>query len=136
MGCPNGAATSGSLAIRLLLIEDNAVLAEATADFLRSAGLDVRLSESGEAGLKVAVAFQPQIVLCDFRLPDMSGLEVVRALRRNPSTKNVLVALHSALDEEDVMAIEENEVNLFLPKPMTAERLEELLTVFRGFQAA
>jgi CheY-like chemotaxis protein len=140
MGYPNRAPICRSPVIRLLLVEDNAVLAEATAEFIRSAGLDVRIAESGAAALQAALAFQPQIVLCDLRLPDMSGLKVARAVRRNPSTKDVLVALHTALDEDDVRSYESadeaNAINLFLPKPITTERLEQLITALQSLRAA
>jgi DNA-binding response OmpR family regulator len=127
-----GLATSCHLrGIRLLLIEDNAPLAEATADFIASAGLEVCVADCGKAGLQTAIAFQPQIVMCDLRLPEMSGLEIARALRRNARTKDILFVLHTSMDETDIEVFEgrvdRNEINLFLPKPITAERLDELI---------
>src|SRR5215471_3056514 len=107
MGYPIRAELRDSPVVRLLLIEDNAPFAEATADFIRSAGLDVRVAASGEAGLQAAAAFQPDVVMCDLRLPDMSGLEVALAVRRKASTRDVLVVLHTALDEDDVRRFED-----------------------------
>jgi CheY-like chemotaxis protein len=118
-------------AVRLLLVEDHAALAEVTAEFLRELGLEVQIAKSGEQALEKAVAFLPDIVLCDMRLPDMSGLDVAGALRANPKTKGVLIALHTAMDNVDIHLLEREThakaVNLFLSKPITEEKLERLL---------
>jgi CheY-like chemotaxis protein len=117
--------------IRVLLIEDHVPLAEGTAEFLRSRGMDVEIARSGEAGLVLAAAFKPEIILCDLRLPDMPGLEVVRHLRAGPNTKDALIAVHTAMDEMDIRSlrrlVDANEVNLFVSKPMTEEKVEKLL---------
>jgi CheY-like chemotaxis protein len=115
---------------RLLLIEDNAPLAEITAEFLRDAGLAVRIVESGEEALAMAGVFQPEIILCDLCLPDMSGLDVARALRANPDTRHTLFALHSGMSDMDLRAlqreIDADEVNFFLSKPLTQQKLDSL----------
>jgi CheY-like chemotaxis protein len=114
-----------------LLVEDHAALAEVTAEFLRELGLEVQIAQSGEQALETAVVFLPDIVLCDMRLPDMSGLDVAGALRANPKTKGVLIALNTAMDDVDIHLLEReaqaNAVNLFLSKPITEEKLERLL---------
>jgi CheY-like chemotaxis protein len=117
---------------RLLLVEDNAPLAEITAEFLGDAGLEVRIVESGEEALAMAGVFQPEIILCDMRLPDMSGLDVARALRANPNTKYAVFALHSAISDVELRALQRelnaDEVNLFLSKPLTQQKLDSLLS--------
>src|SRR6188474_712649 len=102
---------------RVLLIEDHAELAEATAELMRGEQLEVRIASTGGSGLEMAETFQPEIVLCDIRLPDMTGLEVARALRAIPETKDALIAIHTALSESDLRTFEleaDTAVNLFL----------------------
>ena len=114
----------------MLLIEDNAELAEATAEFLRSEGLEVLIAATGNSGLEMAEAFQPEIVLCDISLPDMAGLDVARVLREAPGTKDALIVMHTALSERDLRTFERQpveSVNLFLPKPLTPEKLDTIL---------
>ena len=114
----------------LLLIEDHADLAKATAEFLRLLGLDVQIAGSGNQALKMAPAFRPLIVVLDLSLPDMSGLEVVRRLRADPKTKHALLAVSTGMAQADIEAIEEdsaNGVDLFLSKPITKGDIEELL---------
>lgn len=116
---------------RLLLVEDHLPLAEVTAEFLRYAGLEVRIAESGQEALQAAIAFRPEIVMLDMRLPDMSGLDVARALRSNPHTKNALLAVYTAMSDRDIRTVQSqipaNEVNLFLTKPLAQEDVDKLL---------
>jgi CheY-like chemotaxis protein len=115
---------------RLLLIEDHAPLAEATAEFMRVMGLDVRIASSGEEALHIAAVFQPEIVLCDLSLPDMPGLHLVETLRRAPGTSDALIAIHTAMSEGDLGALQEHargSVDLCLSKPLTPGKLAALL---------
>jgi len=116
---------------RVLLIEDHAEMAEATAEFMRSKRLEVLIASTGGTGLEMAKAFQPEIVLCDISLPDMTGIEVSRALRAIPEAKDALIAIHTALGENDLRMFEREagaSVNLFLSKPLTPEKLDRILT--------
>jgi CheY-like chemotaxis protein len=116
---------------RVLLVEDHATLAEATAEFMRGEGLEVRIASNGNSGLEMAAAFQPDIVLCDLSLPDMPGLDVARALRAIPGTKDVLIAMHTAFAERDLRKFEsqaDGSVDMFLSKPLTPEKLDTILS--------
>ena len=64
--------------LRVLLVEDHADLAAATASLLRGEGLEVRTARTGREALEVAPNFRPQLILCDMNLPDMDGLETIR----------------------------------------------------------
>ena len=115
---------------RLLLVEDHPALAEATADFIQSAGLEVRIATSGGQALQTVAAFQPDIILVDLRLPDMSGIELAGALRATAGAKNALIALHSAISEVDLRTLKNQSnvgINSFISKPITEEKLNTLL---------
>ena len=116
--------------VRLLLVEDHSDFAEATAQFLKMAGVEVRIAKDGKKALEAFGAFRPQIVLCDLSLPDLSGLDLARAIRSNPQTKDIVFALYSALSDYELRALESefgNQINLFLSKPLTDEKLKRLL---------
>jgi CheY-like chemotaxis protein len=116
---------------RVLLVEDHAALAEATAEFMRDEGLDVRIASTGREALEMAAAVHPEIVLCDMRLPDMPGSDVVRALRAMPSAKDAVIAMYSAMTESDFRTLAqqaEASVNLFLSKPITEEKIDALVS--------
>src|SRR4030095_8967469 len=78
---------------RVLLIEDHEALAEATAFLMRSEGLEVWIAATGRDALEMADRVRPEIVLCDLRLPDMNGLDIVRELRSRPGAKHSLIAI-------------------------------------------
>ena len=120
---------------RVLLVEDNEDLAEVTAEFMCLRGLEVMIASSGERALEIAGEFQPEIVLCDMRLPDMPGLDVLRTLRLGEGGKNLLLALYSAMPERDLRMLRRiagSEVDLFLSKPLTPDTLDTLLAGFQG----
>ena len=103
-------------------MEDDPDLAEATAEFLKLEGLDVQIAVSGRDALDAASVFHPQLVLCDLNLPDMSGLDVVRELRSNPSTQKTYVVMLTAMRAP----AEQPGVDAFISKPITIDAIQEL----------
>jgi DNA-binding response OmpR family regulator len=117
-------------ALRVLLVEDDPDLAEATAEFLRLEALDVRIAVSGRDALENVAAFRPQLVLCDLNLPDMTGFELVRSLRSNPSTEGTYIAILTAMRERDLTARPEGgeaHADAFISKPLTFDAVRRLM---------
>lgn len=125
---------------RVLLVEDYADLAEATAELMRLHGLEVSIASSGRHALSLAEELNPVLVLCDLRLPDMTGLDVAQALRARPGAKDILIVIFSAMTAGDLRDFEvqarANGVNLFLPKPLTSDLLIDLLSRLDALQPA
>src|SRR5262245_339185 len=115
---------------RVLLIEDHPPLAEAMADFMQTYGLEVRIASTGKEALRMVSAFRPQIVLCDVNLPDMPGPDLAQSLRATPGAKDALIVIHTAMSERDLTQCRaiNAPVNMFLPKPLTEEKLCGLLS--------
>jgi len=122
----------------VLLVEDNEDMAEVTAEFIRMNGLEVRIASSGQEALEIAGGFDPEIVLCDMRLPDMSGSDVLQALRSMESGKDVVLAIYSAVSECDLRLLERtmtpSPVDVFLSKPLTREGLDRLCSRLHGLR--
>ena len=115
---------------RALLVDDHQPLAEATAEFLQAYGLDVKIASTGHEALEIASAFEPEIVLCDQRLPDMEGVDVARALRRRPGGSRVVIAIHTAMSEtlaSGLVPTARAVVDQILRKPITTEALDALV---------
>jgi CheY-like chemotaxis protein len=128
---------------RVLLVEDHAALAEATAELMRHHGLEVQVATTGADALKMAKEFNPVLVLCDMMLPDMAGLDVAHVLRAKERTSDLLIAILTARSVDDLREFEGHTrtraVNLFLSKPLTEQTLTELLShleVLRSRQEA
>ena len=83
---------------RILVVEDNAALAEGLAYNLRHEGHDVRIAEDGEAGLADAREWSPDLVILDLMLPKLDGYGVLAAIRE--ATSDVPVIILSARGEE------------------------------------
>ena len=83
--------------INVLLIEDDARLAELTARYLAQNGLRVAVESLGQRGLERFRQHPPDIVLLDLMLPGMDGLSVCREMRR---TSRVPILILTALDSD------------------------------------
>ena len=124
---------SGQRPLRLLLVEDHVPLAEATADWLRKGGLEVRIACSGNEALQAMTLFRPEIVLCDMRLPDISGFDVARCMGEKRQPANVFFVMHTAIAETEIPTFEraaDPDVHLCVSKPITKEKLDRLLREF------
>jgi two-component system phosphate regulon response regulator PhoB len=85
---------------RVLVIEDEADLREVLQYNLVQAGHRPFAAPTGELGLKLAHEVRPEVVLLDLMLPDVSGTQVAKALRRDPETHLVPIIMVSARAEE------------------------------------
>ena len=85
---------------RILVVEDEPDLRQVLAYNLRDAGHDVVMASEGKKGLALAYEHPPDLVLLDLMLPDISGLEVCRALKGDERTREVPVVMVTARGEE------------------------------------
>jgi CheY-like chemotaxis protein len=121
--------------LQVLLVEDFPDLAAATVEFLEAQGLRVRMALTGQEALDLASAVPPQLVLCDMRLPDMTGFDVVRGLRSNSATRQVYVVVLSALDGTEPTLQSEaahHGVDAIIAKPITVEAVRRFVEATRG----
>ena len=82
---------------RILLIEDERLIAESLIRTLRGLGYEVRHAADGAAGLKLALLETPDLVILDIMLPGLSGWEVCKGIRRESV---VPILMLTALNEE------------------------------------
>ena len=79
---------------KVLVVEDEQLLAQNLQDYLSAQGLDVRIAHDGATGIGLAETFAPQVLVFDYRLPDMEGFEVLDAVRQNRTCHFVLITGH------------------------------------------
>lgn len=85
---------------QILIVEDERPIREMIAFGLRRSGFEVREApDAGSARASVADR-RPDLVLIDWMLPDMSGLELTRALKRDKETQEVPIIMLTARAEE------------------------------------
>ena len=86
---------------RLLLVEDDRSLAELVSFHFDRAGYAVTRTGDGEEALILADEVKPDLVLLDWMIEGISGIEVCRRLRRRQATANVPIIMLTARGEED-----------------------------------
>jgi len=85
---------------RVLVVEDEAAQREILSYNLEAEGFAVSRAENGEEALLLADEDSPDIILLDWMLPNVSGIEVCRRLKTRAATRNVPVIMISARSEE------------------------------------
>ncbi|MCH2164688.1 MAG: phosphate regulon transcriptional regulator PhoB [Marinovum sp.] len=85
---------------RVLVVEDEAAQLEILSYNLEAEGFVVSKAQNGEEALLLVEEDQPDIVLLDWMLPNVSGIEICRQLKKRPSTRAVPVIMISARSEE------------------------------------
>jgi DNA-binding NtrC family response regulator len=118
----------------LLLVDDDATLARVLAAELERLGYRVATAGTGAAALEAAGELEPSLVLLDLQLPDMSGLDLLRAVReRLPGCEVIMLTGHGSIDT----AIESIRIGAFdyLAKPCPLDELEVRLQRARERQS-
>ena len=114
--------------VRLLVVDDNADVAEGLMMLLELLGHRVRVAHDGVAALEAARASVPDIMLIDIGLPGMNGYELAQSARQDPRLKNVmLVALTGYGREQDKQRAMAAGFDDHLLKPLTVEAFQNLL---------
>ena len=87
---------------RVLVVDDDPVIADLVAFRLGRLGLEISVESDGEAGLAAVRALHPDLVVLDWMMPRMNGLEVCAALRADadPAVAGVPVILLTAKAQE------------------------------------
>ncbi|MEN3972120.1 phosphate regulon transcriptional regulator PhoB [Sphingomicrobium sp. XHP0235] len=86
---------------KLLLVEDDRALADLVTYHFERAGYDVTRTGDGEEAMILAEEITPDLVLLDWMIEGISGIEVCRRLRRRQSTANLPIIMLTARGEED-----------------------------------
>ncbi|MGB8328748.1 MAG: response regulator transcription factor [Polyangiales bacterium] len=109
---------------RILVVEDEPDLADLVALNLRRAGHEVVVAHDGATALAEIQRSQPDLLVLDVMLPDISGLEVCRRLRRNAQTIRLPVIMLTARnDEVDRVVGFEVGADDYVPKPFSPREL-------------
>ena len=109
---------------KVLVVDDEVHIIYVVAIKLRNNGYEVISAENGSDALELACREKPDIVVTDFQMPVMTGLELVEKLRQNKQTKDVPVIMLTARS----FAIEngrkqELQISEFLSKPFSPKDL-------------
>ena len=125
---PAPSETTTTTARRILVVDDNRDSAQSLAMLLELTGNETYVAHDGDAGVKAATTFRPDVVLLDIGLPKLNGYQAARKIREQPSGKRVvLVALTGWGQEEDQEKSREAGFDAHLVKPVDFAVLSKLL---------
>ena len=101
----------------VLIVEDDVIQCEEIAWFIARAGLAVEIAHSGSSALRTVATARPRVVLLDYNLPDMNGVQVAEALRALlPAVAIVMMSGRiDGLSEETLTALG---ITVFVNKPV------------------
>ena len=103
----------------VLIVEDNDKNMKLARDVLQAKGYATIEAVTGEDGVRLARERNPDLVLMDIRLPGISGIEALAALRADPKTSSIpVVALTASVTPTDRTHITQAGFDAFLAKPM------------------
>ncbi|MCF7919330.1 MAG: response regulator [Candidatus Cloacimonetes bacterium] len=87
------------LPIDVLLVEDEKLMRDSIAEIMKRRVNNVYIADNGKEGLELFHLHRPQIILTDIRMPVMSGLDMLKEIRRiDDSTKVIVISAHSETD--------------------------------------
>lgn len=108
-----------SQAMRVLIVDDDASMRALVRKVLETVGHQVLEASDGRVGMEMALEFQPQLMIVDWIMPEMSGLELTRALRQTKIGRGIYMLIMTSLDDDDrLIEAFENGVDDFMNKPI------------------
>jgi two-component system phosphate regulon response regulator PhoB len=122
----------------ILIVEDETALVELLRYNLEAEGFEVRASLDGDEALTLVAERVPDLIVLDWMLPSVSGLEICRQLRRKPESRNVPIILLTARAEEaDRVRGFESGADDYVTKPFSpAELVARVRAVLRRSRPA
>ncbi|MCB2154161.1 response regulator [bacterium] len=85
----------------ILVIDDERDVLEVVRSVLKTKGYKIRTAESGEDGLRMAEDDRPDMIICDLMMPKVSGLEVIKRLKKHQRLRTVPIVVLSAVGSDD-----------------------------------
>ncbi len=118
---------------RILLVDDDIDLAELVKTKLVSEGHQVEVYHSGQGAFEMAKRIKPDIAILDIMLPEVTGYQICRRIRKDPEIYRTAILILTALGEEpEVMHGLEQGADDYLAKPFKLEVLTEKLAGLAG----
>jgi two-component system, chemotaxis family, response regulator Rcp1 len=127
----------------LLLVEDNYGDVLLTREAFRNGRLSNNLAVAGDGEVAMAMLrregahagqARPDLILLDLNLPRMDGREVLQALKTDPDLQSIpVIVLTSSKAEIDILKSYQLNANGYIVKPVTFERLQEIVALVQAF---
>lgn len=115
---------------KILVIEDEASIRENILELLEAENFEALGAANGKAGIKMAIAQIPDLILCDMMMPEMDGHGVLKALQSEPLTATIpFVFLTAKADKSDIRTGMELGADDYITKPCTPQELLKAIDI-------
>jgi CheY-like chemotaxis protein len=108
----------------ILIVEDHEKNRKLVRDVLKFKGYEVIEAETGEEGVRLALERRPSLVLMDIRLPGIDGVEALRRIRADVTTRAIpIMAITASVMTEDRQKIMDAGFDAYQSKPLNVKHL-------------
>ena len=109
---------------KILIVEDEIVLRSNMEEIISLHGFEVKSAENGESGLILARQFQPDLIVCDIKMPRYDGFWLIEQICNEPELKAVpFIFVSAKVDRRDVREGMELGADDYITKPFTSNEL-------------
>jgi two-component system, cell cycle response regulator DivK len=116
---------------RILIVEDNHLSLTLLNDFLKVKGYETLKTSEGREAIDLAREKQPDLILMDIRLPDISGFDVTRLLKQDDQTKSIpIIAVTAFATPGDQTKALESGCDGYITKPVIIDNLLRTIESF------
>jgi CheY-like chemotaxis protein/class 3 adenylate cyclase len=107
----------------ILVVDDSPAQRHYVADCLARQGFEVATAENGRVALTKAQTIRPALIVSDYEMPEMTGFELVHALRRDPELRQIPVIMLTARDSKrDMAQMRAAGASAYLVKPFSQDK--------------
>ncbi len=115
--------------MKVLVVDDNRLLAETIQEILKNDGLEVMSARDGLDGYSTYLLFQPDIIITDIQMPRKNGFEMMKRIRKhNPRIKTIYMSGNMRSFEPSLIEEKKRYPVSYFEKPFSMELLMRLVT--------
>lgn len=123
-----------NLKMKVLIVDDFATMRRIVRNVLKQIGFTNMVeADNGKAALKVLKKEKIDLIMCDWNMPEMPGIDLLKAIKSDNEFKNIpFVMVTAEAQKENIIEAVKAGVSSYIVKPFTAETVSEKLnTIFK-----
>lgn len=114
---------------KLLIVDDSPTELKLITDVFNTPEYDVVTAEDGEAGVEMAIAEKPELIILDVVMPKMNGFQACRKIKSIPDLENIpVILLTSKNQKSDEFWGKKQGADIYLTKPFNTDQVLEAVT--------
>ena len=123
------------LKMKILVVDDFSTMRRIVRNVLKQVGLtSIVEADNGKAALKVLKKESIDLILCDWNMPEMSGIDLLKAVKSDDALKDIpFVMVTAEAQKDNILEAVKAGVSSYIVKPFTAETVtEKLSSIFKN----